>query len=336
MQNIIQQNLFTTLSNHNTKEHSVVYTLMDLLGIKKGAAYKRMNGSTKMSIDEVLAVTDHYNLSLDAVFGREKHINFYHPFLHKEKSDLNVFVDQYKKFFSPLEKLPPSEEVSLSYLSNELPIFYYFGHKYILNFMIAVWRHLHWDDVSLKIEDASIYEDIGKDIRQSIVKSYYKRNVTEIWNSNMLNNLYQQILFCISIRAFDNSKLIKLLINDIANLLQHLREVCNTGKKSIKGDKVEEGNLKIYLNEFGNYLNILQFHSPSVKSTFIGYDYPQFIVSHNQPFYNFSKDWIERLKKRSVLISSEGYQYREVFFMKMQNDYDYFKQRVEKMMAVYY
>lgn len=332
----LQKKFFDILSKRNTKDRKLVYDVMSLLNIKKGAAYKRMNGETAMPISEIIKISDHFNLSLDATFRSDKYISFFHPFVHKEKSSLDSFIDQYKKFFKPIKSLDVSEEIELSYLANELPIFYYFGHKYIFNFMISVWKHLHWDDVNLIIGDVSSHEREAKEIRNDIMDNYFGNKVTEIWNSNMLNNLYQQIIFCITIRAFKDANYVHQLTNDIENLVIHLRNISISGIKSIKGTNVEGSELKIYLNDFGNYLNIVQFDSKSVKSTFLGYDYPQFIVSHNKPFFDFSKDWINRLKKRSVLISSEGYQYRELFFIKMEMDLQNFKDRIGKLMDVYY
>ena len=78
------------------------------------------------------------------------------------------------------------------------------------------------------------------------------------------------------------------------------------------------------------------FESESDTNTFIGYDYPQFIMSDHKSFFDFSKEWIQQIMNRSVLISSEGYQYRELFFIKMETDFTFFKQRVEKLMGIYY
>jgi len=332
-----QKKFFDILSQRNNKDHNVLYDVMDLLDIKKGAAYKRMNGDTAMTLEEVIKIADHYNLSLDATFRSDKFISFFHPFVNKEKASLDVFIDQYKKFFKPLRALEnKKEEVELTYLANELPIFYYFGHKYIFNFLISVWRHLHWSNTNLEIGNVEEYAAEGREIQNEILNYYYGNKVTEIWNSNMLNNLYQQIIFCITIRAFKEVSFLKLLINDIENLIHHLRDISISGVKSIKGAKIEGSELKIYLNDFGNYMNLMQFQSKTIKSTFLGYDYPQFIVSHNKPFFDFSKDWINKIKKRSVLISTDGYQYRELFFIKMETDYMLFKERSEKLMGVYY
>ena len=331
-----QQKFFEIISRRNDKTYNIHHDVMEILEVKRGAAYKRMNGETAMTLEEVIKLADHFNVSLDAIFRSDKYISFFHPFVHKEKTTMEVFLNQFSKFMEPLRPGVLNEKVQLSYLANELPVFYYFGHKYIFNFLMSVWRHLHWDEVHLEIESNPDYEKQANAFKDEILNNYYAHQVTEIWNSNMLNNLFQQVIFCITIRAFKDSKYIGLLINDIENLIQHLRRVSVEGAKSIKGARVEGSELKIYLNDFGNYLNVVQYGSKAFKSTFIGYDYPQFIVSHNKQFFEFSSDWIDKLKKRSVLISSEGYQYRELFFMKMENDFNYFKERVEKLVEVYY
>jgi len=331
-----QKKFFDQLKHRYSQDITVVNEVMEVLNLKKGAAYKRMNGDTAMSIAELMKLAEHFDLSLDSVFHSEKYASFFHPFVHKEESSLGIFISQYKKIFKPMKDLNDNDNIELTYLANELPLFYYFGHKYIFNFVISIWQHLHWDDVSLNIGAVDEYEAEAREIRKEIVENYFTNSVTEIWNSNMLNNLYQQIIFCITIRAFQNSEYIHLLINDIENLILHLRDISISGVKSFKGASVEGSQLKIYLNDFGNYLNIVQFDSKRIIATFLGYDYPQFIFSHNRPFFDFTKDWINRIKKRSVVISSDGYQYRELFFIKMENDLKYFKERVKKLMEVYY
>ena len=331
-----QKKFFDIIAKRHDKSYSIHHDVMKQLDIKRGAAYKRMNGETALTLQEVIHLADHFKVSLDAVFRSDKYISFFHPFVHQEKTSMELFLSQFTKFIDPLRPGALNEKIKLTYLANELPVFYYFSHKYIFNFLMSIWRHLHWDDVQLTITTNPDYEKSANEFKDEILNNYYGHEVTEIWNSNMLNNLYQQVIFAITIRAFKDVQFIDLLLNDISNLIQHLRNVSMEGVKSIKGARIEGSEMKIYLNDFGNYLNVVQYGSSAFKSTFIGYDYPQFIVSHNRKFFDFSADWIDRIKKRSALISSEGYQFRELFFMKMDNDFEYFKQRVDKLLEVYY
>lgn len=333
-----QKKFFDIISKrHAFKSSSILHDVMDILNIRKGAAYKRMNGDTALTLEEVIKLSSHFEVSLDSIFRSDKYISFFHPFLGIErKGTTEDFFEQFTHFLTPLKSNDPREEKSLAYLANEIPIFYYFSHKYIFNFLMNIWSHLHWEDGQISIRDTNDFDKEIEHFRQEIGKYYYGHPVTEVWNSNMLNNLYQQIIFCITIRGFKDESFIGRLITDIEKLINHLRTIAISGTAGIEGAPSDGAELKIYLNDFGNYLNLVIYKSKYIRSSFIGYDYPQFIVSHNKQFYDYSMDWINKIKNRSVLISSEGYQYRELFFIKMENDFKYFKERVDKLMGIYY
>lgn len=340
-QTFFQKKFFEVISRRNAHQNTpILHDVMDILDVRKGAAYKRMNGETAMTLEEVVKLSKHFDVSLDAIFRGNRYISFFHPFLTQNTKGSNgttsEFFDQFAFFLKPLKTSEPEEDKELNYLANEIPIFYYFSHRYIFTFLLSVWKHLHWDEGQIEIQDTKMYDDQIEHFRKEITKNYYGHPVTEIWNSNMLNNLYQQIIFCITIRAFKEERFIKRLIIDIEKLINHLREIAISGIKSIEGGHSDSSELKIYLNDFGNYLNLVLYKSKFIKSSFIGYDYPQFIVSHNQKFYEYSLEWINKIKKRSVLISSEGYQYRELFFIKLETDFKLFQERVEKLMGIYY
>jgi len=124
-------------------------------------------------------------------------------------------------------------------------------------------------------------------------------------------------------------------MNDIKNLIGHLKDITLHGiRKSSNAE--EQVDLSIYLNEFGNYLNVLLYEGTELDITFIAFDYPQFIKTNSGGFNQYSKKWIEKLKKRSVLISSAGYQYRELFFLKLEKDFEAFKEKADNLLKIYY
>lgn len=308
---------------------------MGVLGIQKGAAYKRMNGETALTVSEMADLASHFNISLDAVFQSNRYISFINPFLNRDSEKLGTeyFMEQFTFFTKPLSG---DGEKELYYMANELPIFYYFAHRNIFHFVLSIWNHMHWESSeSLKIRQ-NLQRDVEQEtFRNEILDIYYNQPVTEIWNSNMLNNLYQQIIFCITIRAFEEKSMIEELVSDIKKLINQLKEIAVSGvKKNYKESISSEA--KVYLNEFGNYLNILMYKRDHYKGSFIGFDFPQFILSFDPDFFNFSMDWFQKIKSRSILISGEGLQYRELFFKKMEEDYLNFTDRAEKLMNVYY
>jgi hypothetical protein len=322
----IQQQFFEYVIRRRGHEKALNDT-MKVLNIRKGATYKRFNGETALTSAELITLARHFDVSLDSIFQGNKYISFEHPFTN-QKTTID-FMGQFTYFLKPLSNHDKSQ---LTYLANELPVFYYFSHKYIFNFLLSVWSHLHWSDSRLEIEENVEMTHQIDFIRKEITAYYDGHPVTEIWNNNMFANLYQQVIFSITVRAFKEEKFISNLVKDIADLIEHLRVLA----MSEYNEKDATQERKIYLNDYGNYLNLVLYESEKINTTFIGYDIPQFIVSYNQHFYDFSKSWIRKIKKRSVLISSEGYQNRELFFIKMENDYKYFLDRVEKLVSIYY
>ena len=330
-QALIQEKFFRYLT-HRTNSNLVLNKTMEVLNLGKGAVYKRINGSTALTSAEMIRLAIAFRVSLDNIFQKDNYMAFYHPFWKNEKQSSGIdFMDRFAYYLKPITN---DEYSRLTYLANELPITYYFSHKHIFQFLLSIWNHLHWDNNRLTIDEHMPIDAKQEKLRAEIKAYYESADVTEIWNSNMLSNLYQQVFFCITIRAFPNIKFIERLINDIERLINTLRNIALTGQLNSIDEKKQDA--KIYLNEFGNYANILLYQSERIKGGFIGMDMPQFMISYNPHFFDHAEKWIDNIKKRSVLISSEGLQYRELFFLKLENDFKAFKVRVEKLISVYY
>lgn len=316
------QRMFFEYAMKRKSPEKVFQALQEVLGLQKGAAYKRINGKSSLSTAELILLTNHFKFSLDSIFLKDQYVSFQHPF--SQESSTHSFLEQLVFFLKPAQDMV---ECEFTYLANELPVFHYFPHKHIYNFLVSIWNHVHWSDKKLIIDDNIEVTPQIKNISADINYYYNNHSVTEIWNSNMLANLYQQVIFCITIRAFRYEGYVTRLVKDIDKLITSL-------KAKVEGG--DENGSKIYINDYGNYLNLVLFQSEKVQSTFLGYDMPKFIVSYDPSFFQFSTDWIKKIKKKSVLVSDEAYQNRELFFLKLESDFKHFSDRVEKLMQVYY
>lgn len=320
----LQRHFFNYLVQRWGSEQVLADT-MKALQILKAAAYKRMNGTTALTSHEMIVLTRHFNFSLDTIFQSDKYYAFEQPF--SQKLTTSQFLEQFTQFLKPLSTIEGSSHIT--YLANDLPIFYYFSHRYIFNFLMAVWTHIHDAGQRLTVvENDSINAQIVQSNEEIV--SYYRRHpITEIWNSNMLNNLYQQVLYAISVKAMKDEDYIHSLLNDILSLIGKLRVISNPSNAN-------DHHQKIYFNDFGSHINTVHFESKLINNTFISYDYPKFIVTWNPDFHRYTKEWIAKIIKTSVLISSEAYQQREMFFNRVEKDYNAFEAKVKKAMDQYY
>lgn len=320
----IQKNFFEKLrQQYSEGKVEIVQKVMSILNVKKSSAYKRMSGETALTTTELIMLSEGMGFSLDDMLSSNKYYSFLHPFIDTSGETRKGFIEQFQFYMAPLSS---KDGKSLVYLTNELPLWHYFNNSQVFHFILSIWNHLHWQDNKLIIDNSLKYDSEIKEFQKLISDSFSGLDVTEIWNSNMLNNLYQQIHFSITIRAFQNLRSVNELLDDVRSFITYLKELTEKSQP----------NRKIYVNEFGNYLNLATYSSKSFQSTFIGFDYPKFLVSQNPDFYNYSLKWIDKIKKRSVLISGEGLQYRETFFRKIEKDYDLFYDHAKKLISIYY
>jgi len=320
------QERFFNILNQRFGKKLVLDTMMEHFMLKKGAAYKRMNGTSILSVSELNFLADHFNVSLDTMLQRESFLSFQHPFMDTSKVD---FLEQYAYYLKPLSR---SKGSKLIYMANEIPVFYYFSHQHIFNFLTHIWEYIHLDSPTLRIPAKTDNIKALEELRNEVENHYTNHEVTEIWNSNMLSNLYQQISFAITIRAFENLDTIDKIIMDLKDLINNLMQKATKGQQNENPDS----KINVYLNEFGNYLNLVYFNSEKFSTSFIGLDIPHFIMSHSESFNTFAHAWLQKIMKRSILISGAGYQFRELFFIKMEKDFSDFVEKVDKLTAVYY
>lgn len=308
----------------------VLHETMAILHLQKAAVYKRMSGDTALTLSEAVQLAQHFGISLDTAIATEAYHSFAHPF-----RKVNSSLDFLKCFVEIMTPILPNEEAEsrVIYLANELPVFYYFEYDSIFKFLVAIWNHLHWSQQELVINTSEPLDPKIKDLRNRIVAHYHSRKVTEIWNSNMLANIFQQILFAISIKAFKDQAFIAQLISDLEDLIKNLKRLAFAENRQ---DHPQHGKIQIYINEFGNYQNMVLFEALELRATGIGFDMPQFIISHDQALYDYSKKWVDKIKRRSENITAGGYRFREVFFNQLEADMELFKEKAERAMTLSY
>lgn len=299
-----QEQFFRTLRQRYGAEKTV-QLVKETLCLSKAAVYKRMNGKTNLTANELALLTERFQVSLDTILQNPKRVSFFHPF--REQRSGTSFLDGFSYYLKPTVQDDWSE---LTYLANELPVFYYLSYEHSFHFLMTIWNHLHWGNCTLKISRNNKIEPKLKSLSKDIAAYYDAQSVTEIWNSNMFANLYQQILFSISIQAFLEKEDIDNLLYDINRLIKDLKKIATTGEFTSSLQVVPS---QVYLNEFGNYLNMVIFNSDRIQATFVGYDIPHFIVTHDHHFYQFSQQWVEKLKNALYSLAAKAISIAKLF-----------------------
>ncbi|MEM1215525.1 MAG: hypothetical protein AAGJ82_07570, partial [Bacteroidota bacterium] len=113
-----QQQLFEQLRQRYGSKR-VLTESMAVLGLRKGAVYKRMNGETALTATELVQLSTKFQVSLDTLTANPRFMAFRHPFM--EQRDSFTFLDRFRFYMGSIQE---DEKSQFAYLANELPVFY--------------------------------------------------------------------------------------------------------------------------------------------------------------------------------------------------------------------
>ncbi|MDB4539795.1 helix-turn-helix domain-containing protein, partial [Saprospiraceae bacterium] len=312
--------------------------LAGLLNISIGAVYKRINGTTAISLADLAMIMKHYNISFDTLVNPSaKNIMFKFPQLERKITSFFDYIQTLKNMVDTFAHVPDSQ---IYYATNELPFFYYFLDKDLTYFKFYIYAKTVWDissykDRTLRLDDFSEEHGVMNSVTD-IMKIYYRSlpNI-ELWNENVLNNTLNQIKYFVSIGLFEIPEEAILLCNKLSTIMRHVEQMAKEGKKFFPGKEPEEyaPEFKLYYNEIAHTNNMLLIHTPIQSAVFSAYDNPNYIISSHQELVDYTLGWFNRVMDSSVPLSNDANKARTLFFNKLEKKIEHTRLEIQAILA---
>jgi len=302
------------LSEIHPKSTKLVQELMDLLNIGREAVYRRLRKDVTFPMYEILKIASSWHISLDAIAGINsgKIPFFMHPmsYVTPSKEDMD-FVRKRVKALEQLKHVPYSEYMVVS---NNASRSITAGFDVIYKFNIFKWTYEYCshcnEDSNMPYSQVIIPEELRKEISVYYQRMKYVTETSYVWDNMMIEHLINEVRFFHSILLVtDNEK--KLIKKELHDLLDYLIEVVNTGCFPETKNKV-----RIYASILNINTNYSYFYNGKTEEcrihAFNMYDN----ITYNKEMIENFKEWIQKKKRTSVLISEVDERSRIEFFTK--------------------
>jgi len=321
-------------------ETKPVELVVSILGISKSGAYKKLNGDSKFSLEEIIKIFEETNISFDQYFLKNADLLKSYSF---STDTIKYKPCSYDEFWfqinSNLEGLIEDPNASAIYLTNEIPFFYYLQFPKLLSFKLFVWDKTNWG-ISPEVENFSfnIIDNIPRlnEITQNVLNQYLSYPSIELWNPDMLRLTMMQLTYYTKAGAFKSAEVIREIISDMDKMLVLMKRNCDSGKKSFFGKEASSNDVEIYLNELVFNSEMIFIRSDNRKTLCNKYDTPNYLISDDQRVCDHIEIWLEKIIQKSTLISSRGKRDRDMFFKIAFEDLDIFLERMEGMIKTYF
>lgn len=321
-------------------ETKPVDLIMAILGMSKSGAYKKLNGYSKFSLDEIITVFSELNISFDRYFlSSENEFKSYTFSTDTIKYKPRSYIEFWHQINSNLEEVVKDTNASAIYLSNEIPFFYYLQFPKLLSFKLFVWDKTNWNiSPDLTQFSFSIIDNFPKlnEITQKILDIYLSYPSTELWNPDMLRLTMMQLSYYARAGVFQSPEIIREIISDMDKMLIFMKRNCDSGKKSFFGKEASSNEVEIYLNELVSNSEMIFIKSDNRSALYNKYDTPNYLFSDDKRVCDHIDGWLEKIVTKSTLISTRGKRDRDMFFKNAFEDLDIFLERMEGMIQTYF
>ncbi len=152
----IQKQIFKQISQHIAPAN-LAEDIAKLFNTTKSGIYRRINGETALTIEELLKILHHYPfLSFDK-FTRPNQVSYTFPSLMGAPKNIFEYLDTMEQ---NVQKIAIFPNASIGYAAQEIPFFYYLMSPNIAAFKFYVWSRTVWNLDAARYEpfDLARYE----------------------------------------------------------------------------------------------------------------------------------------------------------------------------------
>lgn len=334
----LQRKIFDIIELKSAHSKDIKDDIAKLLNISKGAVYKRMNGTTAISLADSAKLLRRYNISFDKLINPDKkQIIFEFPQIEKK---IVSFFEYTNTFNTAVDNFASLPDPQIYYATNELPFFYYFLDKDLTYFKFyiyakTVWQLDSYKDRNLELKDFAEEHGVMGTLNESLKKYYDQLPNIEFWNENVLNNTLNQIKYFLTANHFNFPEEAFILCDKLEEIMKHVEKMAEHGKKFMLGQKPRENSpeFKMYYNEISHTNNMLLIHNSLQSAIFTAYDNPNYIISTDKSLIDYTLNWFKSIQKSSLPISSDAEKTRKELFGKIYKKIDLTRSEIESILA---
>ncbi|RMG17586.1 MAG: XRE family transcriptional regulator [Bacteroidetes bacterium] len=328
----IQKHLFQHIREQIPTHLSLVDEISDLLHISADSTYRRIRGEKQLTLDELVKLCEHFQLSLD-VFLRSPKDSI--PFSHVKVDASNFQVDSYLDFaMERASMLSMQQDVEMIIIANDLTIFQLLQVPELAAFKLFFWQKSSLGFPDLKHTRFSLDAINSKLLEKgkAIVKEYVKVPSIEIVGIEAVNSFLRQIKYYLDLGYFERQEDAVHICDKLIELVRHFHRETDHGFKFPYNTSPlgKPGNFTMYYNELFVIDGIVLMRMGDTRMTYIGTGPLNFVHTLDRDFYESKYGWAQNLMSKSILLSGISEKERNKFFLRIEDSVRGFRDEIGK------
>ncbi|MGB0979366.1 MAG: hypothetical protein ACPGVV_08220 [Croceimicrobium sp.] len=327
------QHKFFELVKERVQDHEMlVDVITDLLHCSRDSAYRRIRGTTELSLNDMVVIARHFNIPLNHLLGQtNQSVVFQRGNFIRSIEDFRVYLET---SLIQLKNIGNYKAHQLIYQAKDVPIYYQFRYPKLSAFKMFVWlksiygvQHLSGFQYELDM----IPQDL-KDLGLQLWEAYSKINSVEIWNDTTILSLLNQLEYYYEAGLLSSKEEAIGICEEYQEMMKLIYQQALRGKKahSSKSEEFGSADYHMYYHEILIMDNhILVELDQNKKMYFVPYAGVNYLNTSDPYLTESMSTFLLGQKEKSSLISSISEKERNKFFIRIKNRIDQLKNKIE-------
>ena len=314
--NEMQEFFLSKIKEIVSENRSLIDIVAEVLDISYDAAHRRTSLKSKLSLEEAVKLSRHFNMSIDQLYemGLQNVVAVEKTQIISTQEDLEAY---FKASHENLKLILAMQDSEIIYSAKDLPIFYTSSDNVLSRFKMYVWLELLSDD-----QNVLPFENFAPSVSLVAAASrlgelYANLKVTEIWDITTINSTLKQIHFYYKSMLLTEAMALQLC--------DDLRELVEAIEFKVANDE----QYRLFYNELLLMNNTVLVKTPVIKTLFVPYTILSYYkTSETETLAQVDKH-LQRQMRNSKLLSSAGKKEQRMFFNKMYKKIDALRYLIE-------
>ncbi len=327
------QNKFFELVKERVQDHEMlVDVITDLLHCSRDSAYRRIRGTTDLSLNDMAVIARHFSIPLNHLLGQsDQSVLFQRGNFIRSLEDFRTYLES---SLTQLRSIANYKSHQLIYQAKDVPIYYQFRFPKLSAFKMFVWlksiygvQHLN----GLQYESGMIPQDL-KDLGVQLWEAYSKINSVEIWNDTTILSLLNQLEYYYEAGLLNSKEEAIAICEEYQEMMKLVYQQALRGKKAHakKLDEFGSADYHMYYHEILIMDNhILVELDQNKKIYFVPYAGVNYLNTNDPLLTDSMSTYLWSQKEKSSLISNISEKERNKFFIRIKNRIDQLKNKIE-------
>ena len=301
MNNQTQNNLIKVIRQKVPKEKNLAVYLADKLALGRESVYRRLRGEIYFTFEEIATLSLDLGFSIDNIIGAKKSENaLFNIHMLQNSNFLDIYANKMKVYGQMFREMGNHPNTKARISVNTLPYYLHIKQENLSRFCIYKWLH---QSQKIGINDKFAAFELPEEILETH-NCFYEdiqliRDITIIMDGNIFWSAAKDIQYFFK-RGLLSNEDVQVLQKELLNIIDELEETATEGV-SKNGAKA-----LIYISSVDLEASYLHLEDDERQFAQVRVFSISAIDSENQGLCNIQKEWIESLKKYSVLITQSG------------------------------